>query len=98
MTLQRPFGTDRRITNAGGAIRLHNHKDTIMPTKFTFDNYQTIAITMRNAAPPITEVALRQQHYADCKALATMLTGDNPWFNANMFLYKCGYQMEGMAP
>lgn len=94
-TLQHPFGTDRRVTNAGGAIRLRNHKDTIM---FTRQHYKTIALAMAYSMPPATSHVERQQHYADCKKLAEMLLADNQWFNTNLFMLKCGYQMEGMAP
>lgn len=68
-----------------------------MQTKFTAEHYQLMAITMRNATPPAAvNTQEGQQHYADCKAIATMLASDNPWFNTNMFLYKCGYHVEGM--
>lgn len=69
-----------------------------MQTQFNAAHYSILAVTMRNATPPVMDSPERRQHYADCKALATMLGNDNPWFNANLFMYNCGYQMEGMAP
>lgn len=69
-----------------------------MNTQFHVGHYHILAVTMRESAPPVKEMDARRQHWADCKAIAKMLASDNPWFNTNLFMYKCGYQMEGMVP
>lgn len=69
-----------------------------MPNFYSAE-YIKIATAMRSAQPPLIFNAEHQQHYADCKALADMLSKDNPNFNHKTFLLACGgYKDDNATP